>query len=136
MHIGRYEVLDVAVLSDNSRFVSCGEDKAAFLWDVSTGVVVRRMQGHEQRINACCFSSEGSVLFTGSYDKVKTRAFGLPCNGRFGLFVFSAALTASMWLCCTHAVYLSARHKYHRTSLPAPSYQTSVVQEETGGRGF
>lgn len=66
----RYEILDVAVLADNSRFVSCGEDKAAFLWDVSTGVVVRRMQGHEQRINSCCFSTEGSVLFTGSYDKV------------------------------------------------------------------
>lgn len=66
----RYEVLDVAVLADNSRFVSCGEDKAAFLWDVSTGAVVRRMQGHEQRINACCFSNDGSVLFTASYDKV------------------------------------------------------------------
>lgn len=64
-------MLDVAVLADNSRFVSCGEDKAAFLWDVSTGVVVRRIQGHEQRINACCFSKEGSVLFTASYDKVE-----------------------------------------------------------------
>lgn len=67
----RYEVLDVAVLRDNSQFVSCGEDKAAFLWDVATGAVVRRMQGHEQRINACCFSTEGSVLFTASYDKVR-----------------------------------------------------------------
>lgn len=63
--------MDVAVLGDNSRFVSCGEDKAAFLWDVSTGAVVRRIQGHEQRINACCFSAEGSVLFTASYDKVR-----------------------------------------------------------------
>lgn len=66
----RYEVLDVAVLADNSRFVSCGEDKAAFLWDVTTGSVVRRIQGHEQRINACCFSTDGGVLFTASYDKV------------------------------------------------------------------
>lgn len=63
-------MLDVAVLGDNSQFVSCGEDKAAFLWDVSTGAVVRRMQGHEQRINSCCFSTEGNVLFTASYDKV------------------------------------------------------------------
>lgn len=88
--LGRYEVLDVAVLSDNSRFVSCGEDKAAFLWDVSTGVVVRRMQGHEQRINACCFSSDGSVLFTGSYDKVGVKH--VPSTYRYdvtcGLFVF------------------------------------------------
>lgn len=80
----------MAVLSDNSRFVSCGEDKAAFLWDVSTGVVVRRMQGHEQRINACCFSSDGSVLFTGSYDKVGVKH--VPSTYRYdvtcGLFVF------------------------------------------------
>ena len=70
----------MAVLSDNSRFVSCGEDKAAFLWDVSTGAVVRRMQGHEQRINACCFSSEGSVLFTASYDKVNHAPATWECN--------------------------------------------------------
>lgn len=67
----RYEVLDVAVLADNSRFVSCGEDKAAFLWDVTSGSVVRRIQGHEQRINSCCFSADGDVLFTASYDKVQ-----------------------------------------------------------------
>lgn len=94
-------------MPDNSRFVSCGEDKAAFLWDVSTGVVVRRMQGHEQRINACCFSSEGSVLFTGSYDKVKgeMRAYDLPMRP---WFVFSAGLsTYSMCLCCANSVDFS-----------------------------
>ncbi|CAN0300228.1 unnamed protein product [Ectocarpus sp. 12 AP-2014] len=76
-----YEVLDVAVLADNSRFVSCGEDKAAFLWDVSTGAVVRRIQGHEQRINSCCFGAEGSVLFTASYDK-SVRAWDMRSRNR------------------------------------------------------
>ncbi|CAM9764422.1 unnamed protein product, partial [Sphacelaria rigidula] len=76
-----YEILDVAVLKDNSKFVSCGEDKAAFLWDVSTGAVVRRMQGHEQRINACCFSNEGGVLFTASYDKT-VRAWDMRSKNR------------------------------------------------------
>ena len=66
----RYDVLDVAVLADNTKFVSCGEDKAAFLWDVSSGSVVRRFQGHEQRVNSCCFSADGGVFFTASYDKV------------------------------------------------------------------
>lgn len=66
----RYEILDVAVMKDNTRFVSCGEDKAAFLWDVSSGSVVRRFPGHEQRVNSCCFSNDGGVLFTASYDKV------------------------------------------------------------------
>lgn len=79
--LARYEVLDVAVMADNSQFASCGEDKAAFLWDVSTGAVVRRMQGHEQRINACCFSTKGSVLFTASYDKVSVHAFSQQVTG-------------------------------------------------------
>jgi len=32
-----HEVRDVAVSRDNTRFASCGGDKAAFLGDVSTG---------------------------------------------------------------------------------------------------
>ncbi|CAM9982030.1 unnamed protein product [Discosporangium mesarthrocarpum] len=76
-----YDILDVAVLPDNSRFASCGEDKIAFIWDVSTGKVVRRMQGHEQRINACCFNGEGSVLFTASYDKT-VRAWDMRSQNR------------------------------------------------------
>jgi mitogen-activated protein kinase organizer 1 len=32
--------------TDNSRFASGGGDKSAFLWDVSTGKVIRRFQGH------------------------------------------------------------------------------------------
>ncbi|CAM9294107.1 unnamed protein product [Choristocarpus tenellus] len=76
-----YEILDVAVMADNSRFVSCGEDKTAFLWDVSTGRVVRRMQGHEQRLNSCCFNGDGSVLFTASYDKT-VRAWDMRSHNR------------------------------------------------------
>lgn len=75
-------MLDVAVLADNSKFVSCGEDKAAFLWDVSTGTVVRRIQGHEQRINACCFSNDGGVLFTASYDKVRNVFYNTKSKGK------------------------------------------------------
>ena len=64
-----YGVLDVCIASDNSRFVSAGGDRAAFLWDVATGRVVRRFAGHSQRINALALSEDGAVLLTGSYDK-------------------------------------------------------------------
>lgn len=64
-----YGVLDVCVSPDNSRFVSAGGDRTAFLWDVGSGRVLRRFSGHSQRINAVALSEEGSVLLTGSYDK-------------------------------------------------------------------
>lgn len=114
----------MAVLSDNSRFVSCGEDKAAFLWDVSTGAVVRRMQGHEQRINACCFSSDGSVLFTGSYDKVGPNACLRPprtrCNGAVCLGVFFLPRVQCEGLLFRFRVfYHTSTKKCYRMSLPA-----------------
>lgn len=69
-----YEVLDLAVAEDNSKFVSVGGDKTVFLWDVATAQTLRRFTGHAGRINACCFGGEGgdgsgeSVIVTGSFD--------------------------------------------------------------------
>ena len=40
----------------------------AFLWDVSTGNVIRRLVTHTQRINTVAMNADASVLFTGSYD--------------------------------------------------------------------
>ena len=34
--------------ADNARFASAGGDRAVFLWDVITGRVLRRFQGHFQ----------------------------------------------------------------------------------------
>ena len=37
-----------------------------YLWDVSTGRILRRYQGHFQRINAVAFNSESTVLASGA----------------------------------------------------------------------
>ena len=69
-----YEVLDLAVAEDNSKFVSVGGDKTVFVWDVATAQTIRRFNGHAGRINACSFGGEGgdgsgeSVVVTGSFD--------------------------------------------------------------------
>lgn len=82
-----YEVLDVAVASDNSNFVSCGGDRTVFHWDVSTGRIIRRFQvsgpspratcpcvptprwqGHTHRVNTAKFSKDDQVVVSGSYD--------------------------------------------------------------------
>lgn len=64
-----YPILDIAVTQDKSRFASCGEDKTAFLWDVASQRVLRRIQAHSHRINALAFNKYDTVLFTASYDR-------------------------------------------------------------------
>ncbi|KAI8618250.1 WD40-repeat-containing domain protein [Chytriomyces sp. MP71] len=63
-----YEVLDIDISADNTKFTSVGGDKSAMLWDVGTGKVIRRFSGHSARINAVRFNFDASVIVTGSYD--------------------------------------------------------------------
>ena len=62
-------LINVEISQDNSKFATCGGDKVCFLLDVSSGKVLRRFQGHTQRVNAVQLNDESTVLFTGSYDK-------------------------------------------------------------------
>jgi mitogen-activated protein kinase organizer 1 len=50
---------------DNAKFASCGGDKLVFVWDVASGTVVRRLQGHFGKINALAFSKDSQVLASG-----------------------------------------------------------------------
>ncbi|KAF9409198.1 vacuolar sorting protein VPS33/slp1 [Podila epigama] len=63
-----WEVLDLAVSPENGKFASCGGDKTVFLWDVLSGMTIRRFSGHTQRVNAVDFNDEGTVIASGSYD--------------------------------------------------------------------
>ena len=62
-------VLDVAIAADNASFASCGGDRTVFVWDVTSGLVRRRLTGHEQRVNCVRYGPDGACLITGSYDK-------------------------------------------------------------------
>jgi len=62
------EIYDIAITNDNSKFATCGGDKAIFYWDVMTGRTIRRYQGHYQRINCVDFNKEASVVVSGSSD--------------------------------------------------------------------
>jgi mitogen-activated protein kinase organizer 1 len=60
-----YEVLGVCVSPDNARFGSCGGDKSVYLWDVTSGTVLRRLSAHSGRVNAVEFNKDGSILASG-----------------------------------------------------------------------
>ena len=47
-----YDVRDVAVSADNTKFASAGGDRQLFLWDVGTGATIRKFAGHDGVINS------------------------------------------------------------------------------------
>lgn len=63
------EVSGMAIAKDSARFASCGGDATAFVWDIATGAVTRRLEGHAARVNAVAFCAlDQKVVATGSYD--------------------------------------------------------------------
>ena len=67
-----HEVADVAIAKDNASFASCGGDRTVFVWDVTNGIVLRRLEGHSQRVNSVAFNTDDSILASASYDQTVT----------------------------------------------------------------
>lgn len=65
----RYEILDIALAPDDTKFASVGGDRTAYIWDVHTGATIVRLSGHHARINCCSFDESGTILATASFDK-------------------------------------------------------------------
>lgn len=62
------EVSSVAIAKDSARFTSCSGNNA-YVWDVSTGAVVKRLEGHAGVVNDVAFAGlDDGLLVTASYD--------------------------------------------------------------------
>ena len=101
-----YEVLTLAVSSDNSRFLSGGGDKSAFIWDVSSGKILRRLGsgpgGHNGKIESVKFGGEeDSVAITGSYD-ASVRLWDLKAQGNRPMMVLSEGRDSITDIAITH----------------------------------
>lgn len=83
-----YEVMDVCVSTDNTRFASCGGDRCIYYWDTTTGTVLRKLFGHEQRINSVCFNADATVLCSGGNDKA-VRCWDMRSASRLPIQVMS-----------------------------------------------
>eukprot|EP00927_Polykrikos_kofoidii_P057562 TRINITY_DN51702_c0_g1_i1.p1 TRINITY_DN51702_c0_g1~~TRINITY_DN51702_c0_g1_i1.p1 ORF type:complete len:411 (-),score=47.07 TRINITY_DN51702_c0_g1_i1:10-1212(-) len=64
-----YEINDVIVTDDNSKFISCGGDKHFFQWDVTTAQVIRKFVGHDRKVNALAYGPGQDVVMSASHDK-------------------------------------------------------------------
>lgn len=66
---GLGDLLQVAIAPDRQRMATAGSG-GAFLWDFDSGAVVHRLEAHQSRVSAVCFSPDGTVLLTGGFDRV------------------------------------------------------------------
>lgn len=76
--------------ADNVTFASVGGDRACFYWDVSTGRIIRRFQGHSQRLTSVAYSDAGNVIASGSVDK-SVRLWDCRSNSRLPIQILDDA---------------------------------------------
>ena len=58
------------VISPNGQFVAAGSrDTVVRIWDVATGVLVKRLRGHKDSVYSVAFTPDGKGLVSGSLDK-------------------------------------------------------------------
>lgn len=63
-----WDVLDIRIFNDNSKFVSGGLDRPWFLWDVAESRVIKKYYGHDQKITCMQISTCDNIVLSGSYD--------------------------------------------------------------------
>ncbi|KAG0698231.1 WD40-repeat-containing domain protein [Suillus ampliporus] len=60
-----YAIRAVAVFPDRRRMVTASFDKTLRLWDLRTGVVLRKMEGHRSEVLALAVSRDGQLIASG-----------------------------------------------------------------------
>src|ERR1035438_8760484 len=65
----RSPVNAVAISSNGRLALTAGYDNAAGLWDLRSGRVLRRFEGHSSRLTSVAFSPDGQIAVTGSWDQ-------------------------------------------------------------------
>jgi len=60
-----YAATAVAVFPDKRRTVTGSDDKTLCLWDLETGVVLKKMEGHHNQVWALAVSRDGQIIASG-----------------------------------------------------------------------
>ena len=102
---------------DNAKFASCGGDKVVFVWDVASGTVLRRLQGHFGKINTVVFNRDAQVLASGE----SSRNFQCPSTdaNRFAAGFDAKVMLWDMRYAASHTRPLSLPYTYSWSSAVA-----------------
>ncbi|GMH77398.1 hypothetical protein TrST_g9186 [Triparma strigata] len=66
-HLG--PVMDLEITPDDKKVATCSEDSTIKVWEVSTGVLLATLEGHEGKVTSISIRSGGDYLASGSEDK-------------------------------------------------------------------
>ncbi|KAG1736630.1 uncharacterized protein EDB91DRAFT_1348004 [Suillus paluster] len=58
-------ICGVVAFPDRRRMVTCSYDKTVCLWDVKSGVVLKKMEGHGREVRALAVSRDGKIIASG-----------------------------------------------------------------------
>lgn len=58
-------VMTVAVFPDKRRMITGSDDKTIRLWDLKTGVMSKKMQGHSKGVWTLAVSPDGQLIASG-----------------------------------------------------------------------
>jgi WD40 repeat protein len=61
-------VVAVTVFPDRRRMVTGSDDKTLRLWDLETGIVLKKMEGHNSHVRALAVSRDGQIIASGNFD--------------------------------------------------------------------
>ncbi|MCQ3929907.1 MAG: hypothetical protein DPW16_05575 [Chloroflexi bacterium] len=59
-------VRDITISTDNQWMLSAADDHTLILWDLATGVEIRRFEGHTGRVLTAAFNTDSRLLVSGS----------------------------------------------------------------------
>lgn len=58
----------VAVFPDEQRMITSSIDKTLRLWDLKTGVVLKKMEGHSSEVRTLAISRDGRMIASGDHN--------------------------------------------------------------------
>mmetsp|Transcript_21295 Transcript_21295/g.39631 ORF Transcript_21295/g.39631 Transcript_21295/m.39631 type:complete len:307 (+) Transcript_21295:217-1137(+) len=65
-----YGLSDLSVTKDHAKFACCGtEGRDAYVWDVTGGIMTRKLTGHHEGVTSVCIEDTGKLALTGSKDR-------------------------------------------------------------------
>jgi guanine nucleotide-binding protein subunit beta-2-like 1 protein len=62
-------VSDLSLSQDNNFLISSSWDKTLRLWDLRTGLTIKRFVGHTKEVFTCCFSPDNRQIVSSGADK-------------------------------------------------------------------